>query len=101
MSLRTLIRTHRNSPMIVMSPPSSRPHRVVVAASDDEVKRKFERFHPVLNDGPVPVHGKRIGWATTKLGTLAAVFVNELTGRRELWVLDLKTKRPRFLAVSN
>jgi hypothetical protein len=96
MSLRSLIGNNRNSPVVIV-PASPRPQRVVVAASDDEVKRAFEHFQPKMNDGPVPFPGKRIGWTRTNLGTLAAVFVNELTNKRELWVLDFQTKRRRAL----
>ena len=98
MSLHALIRAHRNSPVVVM-PAGTRPQRVVVAASDSEVKRKFDHFRPVVTDGPVPVHGKLIGWKTTKSGTLGAIYVNEVTGQRTLWCLDFQTRRPRQIAV--
>ena len=98
MSLHALIRSHRNSPVVVV-PATTRPQRVVVAASDDQVKRKFDHFRPILPDGPVPVQGKLIGWKTTKAGTLGAVYVNEVTGQRTLWCLDFQTRRPRQIAV--
>ncbi|MEZ2145351.1 hypothetical protein AAE026_24120 [Bradyrhizobium sp. DN5] len=82
--------------MLYRAPPAT---RVIVAPSDQEVKRTFSHFQPILDDGPVPVRGRRIGWKTTNAGSLGAIFVNELTGRRTLWVLDFQSRRPRQLAV--
>jgi hypothetical protein len=87
----------KDSPMLYRT--SSPATRVIVAPSDDEVKRTLTRFQPVLGDGPVPVRGRRIGWKKTNAGPLGAIFVNELTGRRTLWVLDFQSRRPRQLAV--
>lgn len=75
------------------------PARVVVAASDDEVKRRLSRFRVVMDDGPVPVEAKLIGWQRTHAGSLAAIFANPLSNRRELWALDFRTHKPRMIAV--
>lgn len=87
--------------MLYQSPARFRPAAriVVVAPSDNEVKRVFSRFAPVLHDGPVPVRGRLVGWKNTNSGGLGAIFANELTGRRTLWVLDFQSRRPRQLAV--
>jgi hypothetical protein len=97
MSLRTLIRAHRHPPVVVL--PSGRSQNLVVIPSDDQIKRIFERFKPILADGPVPVQGKRIGWKQTNAGTLGAIYVNEITGQRSLWCLDFQSHRPRQIAV--
>jgi len=80
-----------------------RAHRptshVIVAPSNDDAKRIFERFRPLLDDGPVAVQGQLIGWKTTNAGSLGAVFVNPLTGKRTLWALDFRTRQPRQLAI--
>lgn len=80
------------------SHPKVAKRQIIVAASDDMVKRVFSRFRPQLHDGPVPVFGEMTGWQRTKAGPLGAVFVNPLTGRRSLWCLDLDTQKPRHLA---
>lgn len=86
--------------MLYQPPGRFRPAtRIVVLPSDTEIKRTFTRFAPILNDGPVPVRGRLIGWKTTHSGGLGAIFANELTGRRTLWVLDPQSRRPRQLAV--
>ncbi len=95
--LRALINNHRNPPVVVV-PAATRPPQVIVAASDDQVKRTFNRFRPILDDGPVPVHGKFVGWKNTKAGTLGAIFVNEITHQRTLWVVDFQTRQPRQIA---
>lgn len=77
-------------------PRAARPP-IVLAPSDDEVKRFFSRFSPVLNDGPVIARGKRIGWKRTNAGPLGAIYLNELTGRRFLFCIDFANRKPRLL----
>jgi hypothetical protein len=84
---------------LVVVPSHRQPAKVIVGPSDEEVKSRFERFVPILSDGPVPVHGVRIGWKRTTAGPLGAIFANPVTNRRELWALDLHTHKPRHLAV--
>lgn len=67
--------------------------------SDEQVKRHFARFEPIMTDGPVPVRGRRIGWKRTHAGRLGSIYLNQLSGRRELWALDVHTGRPFRLAV--
>jgi hypothetical protein len=73
--------------------------KVVVAPSDDEVRRILTRWRVIMKDGPVDVQAKLIGWRHTDAGPLGAIFANPLTNRRELWALDFATRRPRLLAV--
>jgi hypothetical protein len=40
---------------------ASRPAKVTIGPSDDEVKSRFELFEPIIINGPVPVRGMRIG----------------------------------------
>lgn len=84
---------------LVVVPPSPRPPRVILGPSDNEVKCRFSRFEPIMTDGPVPVRGTRIGWKRTDAGPLGAIYANPVSGRRELWGLDLHTHKPRRIAI--
>lgn len=78
--------------------PRSAPN-IVVAPSDEEVRKVMQRTRVVMKDGPVDVEGQLIGWKKTDAGPLGAIFANPLTNRRELWALDFTTRKPRPLAV--
>lgn len=76
--------------------------QVIVGPSDDEVKAVFTRLRVIMHDdpaAPVPVEAKLVGWKRTNAGPLGAIFASPLTNRRELWALDLKTRKPRCIAV--
>lgn len=90
----SLFKQLRGHPIV----PPSRASKVIVGPSDDEVKHRFSRFEPIMSDGPVPVRGTRIGWKRTDVGPLGAIYANPLTARRELWVLDLHSHKPRKIA---
>jgi hypothetical protein len=96
MSLRAYVRTHGDGQGRRPVPPKM---KVLIAPSDDDVKRRFHRFRPKLQDSFVDVEGTRIGWKRTNAGTLGAIYVNEFTGQRTLWVLDFVTREPFQLAI--
>ena len=78
------------------SKPKSKPPIVVM--SDDVCKRILSTTPIMLNDSFVRVQGRVIGWKRTNLGTLGAVVLNELSGQRFLFCVDIATGRPRKLA---
>lgn len=96
MSLRAYVRTHGDGHGRRPVPPKM---KVLIAPSDDDVKRRFHQFRPLLKDGFHEVWGTRIGWKRTNAGTLGAIYVNDLTGQRTLWVLHFVTREPTQLAV--
>ena len=99
MSLYTYFRPQGHHASIYGRTGPHRPTKVVVAPSDDDVRRRLSRFRLIMSDGPVPVEAKLIGYRRTDAGALGGIFANPLTNRRELFGLDFVTRRPRFLAV--
>lgn len=81
-----------------MQLPPSLPPRPQVRLTDTQVKARFAAEpHILLDDGPVTVAGKIIGWQRTNAGTLGAIVLNPLTNRRMLFGIDFRTGRPRAL----
>lgn len=97
MSLFRLVQVPTSRPRHQAAPRSTA--NVVVAPSDEDVRRIMKRARVIMKDGPVDVQGKLIGWKHTDAGPLGAIFANPLTNRRELWALDFSTRKPRPIAV--
>ncbi len=70
----------------------TRPQPVVVL-TDDQAKRRLSRAQIILKDGPADVMGRVIGWKRAKIGVLAAVVLNEVTGARFLVGVNMTNDR--------
>ena len=64
--------------------------QTVIVLTDDMVRDLFDAATIILDDGVVPVEGRRIGWKRTNRGPLGAIYANPLTGARFLFAPDLK-----------
>ena len=64
----------------------------IIVITDADVKDMFNRTTVILEDGVVPVTGRRIGWKRTNRGLLGAIYANPDTGARFLFAPDLRKK---------